>query len=171
MEGKRTVFGLRHHIDPGCHLIIEVMDDPRSGRAVIHLHGYYHGDVILGVYARRWHSYPAARIPEPCAEGRCGCQNVLVDLSPETAAEEADPPRYTYSRDKDGTYDTLHIHAPDGSIVAGLYFWDEPDTDEAKEAEQSARHIVEQLNRWRRPEEWQQVAPETGGTEVTTRSK
>ena len=55
---------------------------------------------------------------------------------------------YTFSRDRDGTFDTFDIRSPEGQVIASLYFWDEPDTDEAKQAEASARTICKQLNRW-----------------------
>ena len=57
--------------------------------------------------------------------------------------------RFTYQfNGRDGTFDLIQIINPNGQSIAALYYWDEPDTDEAKRVEQSARLICEHLNRW-----------------------
>lgn len=48
---------------------------------------------------------------------------------------------YHLSRDKNGTEDEIRIHAPDGRIMASIFFW-----DESEQAEADARLIVEALN-------------------------
>ena len=82
-DGRRAVFGLRHQVDPTGHLIVEVMDDPVAKRAVIQLHGYCNGAILGGVYTRTWNDYPAAMIPESCAQCGCRCGCGWLDTLPE----------------------------------------------------------------------------------------
>jgi hypothetical protein len=55
-----------------------------------------------------------------------------VDDQTRRDMEDTKTPGYTYTRDKDGTEDTLDILDPGGQAIATLYFWDEPDTDAAQ---------------------------------------
>jgi hypothetical protein len=56
---------------------------------------------------------------------------------------------YTYCLNgRDGTFDLIEIVNPEGKPIAALYYWDEPDTDEAVRAERSARLVCQHLNRW-----------------------
>lgn len=56
---------------------------------------------------------------------------------------------YTYRLNgRDGTFDLIEIVNPAGRVIASLYYWDEPDTDEAARAEASANVVCDQLNRW-----------------------
>jgi len=58
-------------------------------------------------------------------------------------------PRYTYQfNGRDGTFDLIQIINPNGQAVAALFYWDEPDTDEAARVEESARLICLHLNDW-----------------------
>lgn len=62
---------------------------------------------------------------------------------------------------RDGTFDLIDILNPEGNVIATLYYWDEPDTDEAKRAEESARVICENLNHWCIGEDdWRELTPE-----------
>jgi len=54
---------------------------------------------------------------------------------------------YTYSRGKDWVDDTWDIYDPYDRFVLSIRFWDEPDTDEASEAEERAKLIVQTLNK------------------------
>jgi hypothetical protein len=54
----------------------------------------------------------------------------------------------TYRPGRDGAFDTFDIRNPRGKVIARLYCWDEPYTDEARQAERSARAIRKQINRW-----------------------
>lgn len=65
------------------------------------------------------------------------------------ATAQAKHGTFTYMRDRDGTFDEFVICNPAGKVIASLYFWDEPDTDECFRAHSSAHLIVEHLNRWR----------------------
>jgi hypothetical protein len=57
--------------------------------------------------------------------------------------------RYTYQfNGRDGTFDLIEIVNPKGEAIASLYYWDEPDTDEAIRVEKSARVICKHLNYW-----------------------
>jgi len=57
--------------------------------------------------------------------------------------------KYTYERNcPDGVFDRLAIVGPEGEVIANLYYWDEPDTDEAKRVEKAARIICKHLNHW-----------------------
>lgn len=57
--------------------------------------------------------------------------------------------RYTYAiNGQDGTFDLVNIVSPQGEVIASLYYWDEPDTDEAARVEKSARIICGHLNHW-----------------------
>ncbi len=57
------------------------------------------------------------------------------------------PGPYRYYRDRDGVNDILFIEdSRDCEILMGIYFWDEPDTDEAAQAEAKAEMIVKALN-------------------------
>jgi hypothetical protein len=57
--------------------------------------------------------------------------------------------RYTYQfNGRDGTFDLIQIINPNGKSVAALFYWDEPNTDEAARVEESARLICEHLNHW-----------------------
>jgi hypothetical protein len=54
---------------------------------------------------------------------------------------------YGYYRSSDGCDDIFFIEdTRDGEIVMGIYFWDEPDTNEAAEAEAKAQLVVQALN-------------------------
>ncbi len=56
---------------------------------------------------------------------------------------------YTYQfNGRDGTFDLIEIISPEGKAIAGLYYWDEPNTDEAARVEQSTRIICQHLNHW-----------------------
>ena len=57
------------------------------------------------------------------------------------------PQKYYYVRDRDGVDDTWDIRDPYGKFVVSIRFWDEPDTNEAAEAEARAKLIVETLNK------------------------
>jgi hypothetical protein len=60
---------------------------------------------------------------------------------------------YTYFQNgHDGTFDVIAIISPDDEIIARLYYWEEPDTDEGQRVRESARIICEQLNRWPEPD-------------------
>ena len=72
--------------------------------------------------------------------------------------ESATTPRqaggFTYCLDgHEGTFDVIGILDPRGKIIARLYYWDEPDTDEAARVKRSARTICKHLNQWRFPVE------------------
>jgi hypothetical protein len=55
--------------------------------------------------------------------------------------------RYTYRfNGRDGTYNLIEIVNPQDKVIATLYYWDEPDTDEAKRVEDSAATICKHLN-------------------------
>lgn len=57
------------------------------------------------------------------------------------------PGPYGYRRDRDGCHDIFFIEdTRDGTIIMGIYFWDEPDTGEAAQAEAKAQLIVQALN-------------------------
>ncbi len=56
-------------------------------------------------------------------------------------------PRYHFRRDKDGCDDTMELYAiGQERPFACIRFWDEPDTDDATEAEALARRVVAALN-------------------------
>ena len=56
---------------------------------------------------------------------------------------------YTYQfNGRDGTFDLIEIVSPCGKVLASLYYWDLPDTDEAARVEKSARIICRHLNHW-----------------------
>ena len=64
-----------------------------------------------------------------------------------TKVIQAEAGRYSYFRDKDGCDDVFFIEdSQDGAIVMGIYFWDEPDTNEAAEAEIKVKLVVQALN-------------------------
>lgn len=48
----------------------------------------------------------------------------------------------------DGTFDLIGILNPRGQVIARLYYWDEPDTNEAARVKRSARTICKHLNKW-----------------------
>jgi hypothetical protein len=57
--------------------------------------------------------------------------------------------RYTYRfNGRDGTFDLIEIISPDGKAIASLYYWDDPDTNEAASVERSARIVCRHLNRY-----------------------
>ena len=56
---------------------------------------------------------------------------------------------------RDGTFDLIEIMNPEGAVIATLYYWDEPDTDEAKRVEKAARTICRHLNHWHLGDEWE----------------
>jgi len=69
---------------------------------------------------------------------------------------------YTYQfNDRDGTFDLVEIMSPKGKVIASLYYWDEPDTNEAARVEHSARIVCRHLNRWR-------IGDEPTGSEAVT---
>ncbi len=55
--------------------------------------------------------------------------------------------RYHDTRDRDGCDDVFRIVDDAGRERTSIPFWDEPDTNEAAEAETKARRIVRDLNR------------------------
>ena len=58
--------------------------------------------------------------------------------------------RYTYRfNGRDGTFNLIEIVNAQHQVIATLYYWDEPDTDEAKRVEESASAICKHLNQWR----------------------
>jgi hypothetical protein len=70
--------------------------------------------------------------------------------------------QYTYQfNGRDGTFDLIEIVNPAGTVIATLYYWDEPDTDEAKRVVESACVICENLNHWHIGEDdWRELTPE-----------
>jgi hypothetical protein len=70
-----------------------------------------------------------------------------------------------------GTFDRIKIVNPEGNPIATLFYWDEPDTDEATRVEASARLICQHLNRWWFSGEWVEVSastPNDGRKDATT---
>jgi hypothetical protein len=58
------------------------------------------------------------------------------------------PPRYYYTRDRDGCDDVFLVWDDAGRELASLPFWDSVEGEEA-EAEEEARRIVRSLNQHR----------------------
>jgi len=66
--------------------------------------------------------------------------------------------QYAYQfNGRDGTFDLIEIVSPDGAVIATLYYWDEPDNDEAKRVEKAARTICKHLNHWQIGDEWESM--------------
>ncbi|MDY3551449.1 hypothetical protein R5W24_000525 [Gemmata sp. JC717] len=73
--------------------------------------------------------------------------------------------QYSYTRGRDGTFDTFTILTPEGEPVAHLHFWGEGDgKGEEARAEKSARVICEHLSQWWLPREPQPFEPDSNVT-------
>lgn len=53
---------------------------------------------------------------------------------------------YRYYRDRDVCHDVFFIEDKEGTVVMGIYFWEEPDTEEADQAEVRTQAIVAAIN-------------------------
>jgi hypothetical protein len=56
---------------------------------------------------------------------------------------------YYATLDRNGTEDEITIISPSGESLAYIWFWDEPDTRDARKAEADARLIMDALNAYR----------------------
>jgi hypothetical protein len=54
--------------------------------------------------------------------------------------------RYHTTFGRNGTEDEITIRRPNGEAMAVIQYWDEPDTNDGKRAEKTAKHIVDALN-------------------------
>ena len=57
--------------------------------------------------------------------------------------------KYYATLDRNGTEDEITIVSPSGESLAYIWFWDEPDTRDARNAKATARRILNALNAYR----------------------
>jgi len=75
-----------------------------------------------------------------------GRKSVQEDKDSSTVSPEAEPKRYTYRRNRNGSTDTWDVLDPDGGCVVSIPFQGEPGTDKAAHYEARAKLIVDTLN-------------------------